>query len=104
MVAPIADLVKMPVYHGRYDTPPAAELLARRIRPFTGADYPNSVTFYNSGRSARAAELRGTGFVNEFEADLTVQLLHIWARIATTTVSQPDRASRYWPSTRRRQR
>lgn len=82
MIGPIAELVKVPVYRGAYHTPDEAQLRRTGIRPFTGADYDYPVTFYNSGRSAKSAELRGTGFVNEFEADLIVNLLHIWDKIA----------------------
>jgi superfamily I DNA and/or RNA helicase len=82
MIAPIAELVREPVYRGAYHTPDAAELAARRILPFTGPEYPSPVTFFDTGRSARPERLVGTGFVNDFEADLVLGVLRMWDRIA----------------------
>jgi hypothetical protein len=82
MIAPIAELVREPVYRGEYHTPDEAELALRGIRPYTGRRYPEPVTFFDTQRSAQPSKLAGTGFVNEFEADLVVGVLHIWDKMA----------------------
>lgn len=82
MIAPIAELVRMPVYHGEYNTPGEAELRAARVVPFTGPDYEYPVTFFDTQRSAQGDRLVGTGFVNDYEADLVVSLLHTWDDMA----------------------
>jgi hypothetical protein len=82
MIAPIAELVREPVYHGEYHTPDQAELALRGIKPFKGRRYPEPVTFFDTQRSAQPSKLAGTGFVNEFEADLVVGVLHIWEDMA----------------------
>ena len=82
MIAPIAELVREPVYHGEYHTPADAELRAAKIVPFTGPDFESPVTFVDSQPSARGERLVGTGFVNDYEAALVVRLLHIWDTMA----------------------
>lgn len=81
MVEPIAELVNKPVYNNAYHSPSPADLAEQHILPFTGAGYPQPVVFFDTRRAPKARSV-GTGFVNDREADIVINLLHIWDRIA----------------------
>ncbi|GAA1956794.1 DEAD/DEAH box helicase [Catenulispora subtropica] len=85
MVPSIAALVNEPVYDGRYQSPHPEELERLGIAAFTGPRYPAPLAFYDTGRSSRSERLVGTGFVNDFEADLVVKILRMWDDMATAS-------------------
>lgn len=83
MIAPIAELVKGPVYDGKYVTPDEDVLKRKGIIPYVGGPYSAPVTFYDTPRAKKPRSV-GTGFANDLEAAMVVGLLHQWDEIAGT--------------------
>jgi superfamily I DNA and/or RNA helicase len=81
MIDPIAAIVRDPVYDGEYDSPPPADLLRHGVSPLTGETLREPVVLLDTSNQPKAKEdLRGTGFVNELEADWAVAVCKLWER------------------------
>lgn len=79
MVEPIAQLVRGPVYGGRYVSPPPERV---SLSPLVTANtFPRPVVFLDTSDDPRAGEeLVGTGFVNALEARSVATASRIWER------------------------
>lgn len=74
MIEPIAEIVRDPVYGGRYLSPPTDDLIACGVKPLTTAAFTKPVTFLDTSHyGPRAAEtLVNSGFINELECSWVV--------------------------------
>lgn len=83
MIDPIAAIVRKPVYDGDYVSPPEADLREHGVTPLVGQTLTAPVVLLDTSDqpSGRAREVRrGTGFVNELEADWVVAVCRMWER------------------------
>lgn len=81
MIDPIAAIVRDPVYGGKYDSPSPSDLLEHGVAPLIGETLQEPVVLLDTSHQPKAdEELRGTGFVNEFEADWAVAVCRLWER------------------------
>lgn len=71
MIAPIAEIVRGPIYAGEYETPPAE---STGILPLTTRTFRKPITFLDTTLHGIKAKntLEGDGFINKFEADWIV--------------------------------
>jgi AAA domain len=79
MIDPIAALVRDPVYHGNYLTPPPGNL---RVTPLTTSrTFPEPVVFLDTSGYPSARETQeGSGCYNELEARLVADACRAWDR------------------------
>jgi len=81
MIDPIAAIVRDPVYRGEYHSPSPADLLEHGVSPLIGETLREPVVLLDTSDQPKAEEeQRGTGFVNEFEADWAVAVCRLWER------------------------
>jgi hypothetical protein len=83
MIDPIAAIVRKPVYDGDYVSPPEADLRKHGVTPLVGQTLTAPVVLLDTSDqpSGRALETqRGTGFINELEADWVVTVCRMWER------------------------
>lgn len=79
MIEPMAEIVRVPVYQGQYQTPTARELRRSGVTPLTTQTFDHPVVFLDT--SARGKEeQRGHGFVNKLERDWIVNACRIYER------------------------
>ena len=84
MIEPMAEIVRMPVYRGQYQTPTARELRRSGVTPLTTQFFDHPVVFLDTSASARnKEEQRGHGFVNTLERDWIVNACRIYERELT---------------------
>ena len=72
MIAPIAAIVRDPVYAGEYQTPPEDELRRAGLRPLPRTPtFTHPILFFDTSSQGRAAaeEPDGSGFVNPLECE-----------------------------------
>ena len=82
MIEPMAEIVRMPVYQGQYETPSARELRRSGVTPLTTQTFDHPVVLLDT--SARGQEdRRGHGFVNTLECDWIVNACRIYERELT---------------------
>ena len=82
MIEPMAEIVRVPVYQGQYQTPTARELRRSGVTPLTTQTFDHPVVFLDT--SARGKEeQRGHGFVNKLERDWIVNACRIYERELT---------------------
>jgi hypothetical protein len=82
MIEPMAEIVRMPVYRGQYQTPTARELRRSGVTPLTTQTFDHPVVFLDT--SARGKEeQRGHGFVNKLERDWIVNACRVYERELT---------------------
>ena len=82
MIEPMAEIVRVPVYQGQYQTPTAPELRRSGVTPLTTQTFDHPVVFLDT--SARGKEeQRGHGFVNKLERDWIVNACRIYERELT---------------------
>lgn len=81
-VKPIAELVNLPVYSGRYSTPEDSD-----VQPLLAGPFNAPVTFIDTASyGARAFDSRqGTGFVNECEQAVACEVLKTFANALRQT-------------------
>jgi hypothetical protein len=74
MIAPIAEIVRDPIYDGNFRTPSEENLIACGITPLTTPSFPTPITFLDTSILDNRAkdELRGNSFINRMEARLIV--------------------------------
>jgi AAA domain len=68
MIAPIAEIVRTPIYRGAYTTPDDDELARSGLRPLTTPTFDRPVVFLDTSLQPDATERQvGHGFVNDLE-------------------------------------
>ena len=82
MIAPMAEIVRMPVYRGQYQTPTARELRRSGVTPLTTQTFDHPVVFLDTSVRGKE-EHRGHGFVNQLECDWIVNACRIYERELT---------------------
>jgi hypothetical protein len=91
MIAPLARIVKEPIYGGRYESAPDAELAAAGVTPLVlSRIFDRPATFLDTSHYERAEDQpakRGHGFVNELEQDLIIGACKIYNAELRTPVS-----------------
>jgi superfamily I DNA and/or RNA helicase len=83
MIDPIAAIVRDPVYQGDYTSASPADLEGHGVTPLVGQTLTAPVVLLDTSDQPRdrAREARrGTGFVNELEADWVVSVCRMWER------------------------
>jgi superfamily I DNA and/or RNA helicase len=91
MIAPIAEIVSEPIYHGDYQTPPEEDLLKQGLVPLTTPTFPTPITFLDTsalGIKARDELLRNS-FVNRTEARWIIEACDILDRELSQAGSSP---------------
>lgn len=79
MIEPMAEIVRVPVYKGRYETPPAQELRRYGVSPLVTHTFDHPITFLNT--SARGKEKQvGNGFINKLEIEWIANACRIYER------------------------
>ena len=82
MIESMAEIVRMPIYQGQYQTPSARELRRCGITPLVTQTFDHPVVFLDT--SARGKEdRRGHGFVNALECDWIANACRIYERELT---------------------
>jgi hypothetical protein len=81
MIDPIAAIVRKPVYGGNYHSPSPEDLREHGVSPLIGETLQEPVVLLDTSNQPKAEEeQRGTGFLNEFEADWAVTVCRLWER------------------------
>lgn len=79
MIAPMAEIVRLPVYQGDYRSPPEQELARFGVTPLTGQTWQQPVLFFDTSLQPEPFDSReGTGFVNLLEAKWAADLCRQW--------------------------
>ena len=81
MVAPLAEVVRLPVYQGDYRSATPAELASSGVTPLTGPTWTEPLVFFDTAlqRTFRDTQ-EGTGFVNTLEAQWVEKICRQWER------------------------
>jgi AAA domain len=81
MVAPLAEVVRQPVYQGNYRSPSPAELAESGVTWLTGKTWDKPLVFFDTSaqRTFRDSQ-EGTGFVNPLEAEWVESICRTWER------------------------
>ena len=79
MIAPMAEIVRLPVYQGDYRSPSEQELERFGVTPLIGRTWRQPVIFCDTSLQPEPYDSReGTGFVNRFEAKWVAELCRQW--------------------------
>lgn len=79
MIAPMAEIVRLPVYQGDYRSPSEQELERFRVTPLIGRTWRQPVIFCDTSLQPDPYDSReGTGFVNRLEAKWVAELCRQW--------------------------
>ena len=84
MIEPMAEIVRLPVYQGQYQTPTARELRRCGVSPLVTQTFDRPIVFLDT--SARGKEEQhGHGFINKLERDWIANACRIYERELTGT-------------------
>jgi AAA domain len=79
MIAPMAEIVRLPVYQGDYRSPSERELERFGVTPLIGRTWRQPVIFCDTSLQPEPYDSReGTGFVNRLEAKWVAELCRQW--------------------------
>ena len=82
MIEPMAEIVRLPVYQGHYQTPTARELRQCGVSPLVAQTFDRPIVFLDT--SARGKEEQhGHGFINKLERDWIANACRIYERELT---------------------
>jgi AAA domain len=82
MIEPMAEIVRLPVYQGHYQTPTARELRRCGVSPLVTQTFDRPIVFLDT--SARGKEEQhGHGFINKLESDWITNACRIYERELT---------------------
>jgi AAA domain len=82
MIEPMAEIVRLPVYRGQYQTPTAKELRRCGVSPLITQTFDHPIVFLDTSARGREAQ-HGHGFINELERDWIANACRIYERELT---------------------
>jgi AAA domain len=82
MIEPMAEIVRLPVYQGHYQTPTVRELRRCGVSPLVTQTFDRPIVFLDTSARGRE-EQHGHGFINKLESDWITNACRIYERELT---------------------